>query len=126
MQQASVFPMNNLHLGDFDISQEANFDFRFFTSMSRRPFSETRDLRVGLALIIMIQQNVLSASGMLVRSFEPSLARTLTKMVRFVSQNCKINNFFVNRHFLTISHSLLHQLNCGDCAGIDSVVVTVN
>ena len=34
---------------------------------------------------------------MLVRSFGPSLARALTKSVQFVTQNCKINNFFVNR-----------------------------
>ena len=42
---------------------------------------------------------MLSASGMLVMLFGPSLARTMTKSVQFVTQNCKINNFFVNRHF---------------------------
>ena len=99
MHQASVFTTNNLHLGDFDSSQEANFDFWFFTYISRILFfSETRDLRVGLPLIKTIQQDVLIVPGLLVRLFGPSLAHTLTKSVQFVSQNCKTDSFFVNRH----------------------------
>ena len=75
-----MFAMDRLHLGDFDSSQEANFHFRFFNPMSRRPiFSETRDLRVSLALIKVIQQGVLRGSGMLMGSPWPLLARTLTK-----------------------------------------------
>ena len=42
--RACVFTTNNLHLGDFDNSQEANFDFWFFTSMSCRPFSLRPDI----------------------------------------------------------------------------------
>ena len=75
-----MFAMDRLHLGDFDSSQEANFHFRFFTSMSRRPvFSETRDLRVSLALIKVIQQDAMRAPSMLMGSPWHSLARTLTK-----------------------------------------------
>ena len=75
-----MFTMDRLHLGDFDSSQEANFHFRFFTSMSRRPvFSETRDLRVNLALIKVIQQGDLRGPSMLMGSPWPLLARTLTK-----------------------------------------------
>ena len=75
-----MFAMDILHLGDFDSSQEANFHFRLFTSMSRGPiFSETRDLRVSLALIKVIQQGVLRGPGMLMGTPWPLLARTLTK-----------------------------------------------
>ena len=78
--RACMFTMDRLHLGDFDSSQEANFHFRFFTSMSRRPvFSETRHLRVSLALIKVIQEDVRRALGMLIGSSWPSLARTLRK-----------------------------------------------
>ena len=78
--RACMFTMDRLHLGDFDSSQEANFHFRFFTSMSRRPvFSETRHLRVSLALIKVIRKDVLRALGMLNWSSWPSLARTLRK-----------------------------------------------
>ena len=94
-----MFAMDILHLGDFDSSQEAIFHFRFFTSMSRRPvFSETRVLRVSLALIKVIQQDVLRAPGMLLGSPWPSLARTLTKTMWFFAKMPKINNFFVNMH----------------------------
>ena len=75
-----MFAMDRLPLSDFDSSQEANFQFRFFTSMSRRPvFSETRDLSVSLALIKVIQQGVVKEPGMRMGSPWPSLARTLTK-----------------------------------------------
>ena len=91
--------MNNLYLGDFDSSQDANFDFWFFhLYVSLTVFSETRDLRVVLALSKVIQQSVVRIPCLLVRSFGPSLARTLTKSVQFVSGNNKINNFFVNMH----------------------------
>ena len=83
-----MFTMDRLHLGDFDSSQEANFHFRFFTSMSRRPvFSETRDLRVSLALIKVIQQDVPRPPGMLMGSPWPSLARILTKTMCKNAQN---------------------------------------
>ena len=42
--QACVFIMNNLHLVDFHSSQQANFDFWFFTSMSRRWFSQRPEI----------------------------------------------------------------------------------
>ena len=94
-----MFAMDRLHLGDFDSSQEANFHFRFFTSMSRRPvFSETPDFRVNLAQIKVIQQDVLKAPGMPLGSPWPSLARTLTKPMWFFVKMPKINNFFVNMH----------------------------
>ena len=77
-----MFAMDRLHLGDFDSNQEANFDFWFFTSMSRRPvFSETPHLRVSLALFKVIQEDVPRALDMLIGSSWPSLARTLRKIM---------------------------------------------
>ena len=109
--RACMFTMDRLHLGDFDSSQEANFHFRFFTSMSRRPvFSETRDLRVSLALIKVIQQVVLRALGMLIESSWPSLARTLRKTMWFFAKMLKINNFLVNMHLRGRWKSLLALL----------------
>ena len=103
--------MDRLHLGDFDSSQEAKFHFRFFTSMSRRPvFSETRDLRVSLALIKVIQEDVLRALGMLIESSWPSLARTLRKTMWFFAKMPKINNFLVNMHLRGRWKSLLALL----------------
>ena len=110
-RRACMFAMDRLHLGDFDGSQEANFHFRFFTSMSRRPiFSETRDLRVSLALIKVIQRGTLRGPGMLMGSPWPLLARTLTKTLWFFAKMPKINNFLVNMHLRGRWKSLLALL----------------
>ena len=109
--RACMFTMDRLHLGDFDSSQEANFHFRFFTSMSRRPvFSETRDLRVSLALIKVIQQGVLRRPSMLMGSPWPLLVGTLTKTMWFFAKMPKINNFLVNMHLQGRWKSLLPLL----------------
>ena len=95
--------------------------------MSCRPvFSETRELRVSLALIKVIQQGVVRAPGMLMGSPWPSLARTLKKTVIFC-KNAQ-NQQFPRQHAppgkvkitssaasdLKISHRLIHWLNRGE------------
>ena len=93
--------MDRLHLGDFDSSQEANFHFRFFTFMSRRPvFPETRDLRVSLALIKVIQQGVLRGRAWYANGVALALTGTYTdkNYVIFFAKMPKINNFLVNMH----------------------------
>ena len=122
--------MDRLHLGDFDSSQEANFHFRFFTSMSRRPvFSENRDLRVSLALIKVIQQGVLRPEGAWY-AIGVALALTGTYTDKNYVIFCKNaqNQQFSRQHAppgkmkitssaasdLKISHRLLHWLNCGE------------
>ena len=119
--------MDRLHLDDFDSSQEANFRFRVFTSMSRRPvFLETRDLRVSLAIIKVIQQGIPRGSGMLMGWPWPSLARTLTKNYVIFCKNAQNQQFF-RQHAppgkvkitsspasdLKLSHRLKDWLNCG-------------
>ena len=92
----------------------------------RSVFSETRDLRVSLALFKVIQQDVLRAPGMLMGSPWPSLARTLTKTIVIFCNNAQ-NLQFSRQHAppdkvkitysaasdLKISHRLIHWLNRG-------------
>ena len=123
--RACMFTMDKLHLSDFDSSQEANFHFRFFTSMSRRPvFSETRDLRVSLALIQVIQQ---ASLGGLVCANGVALALSGTYTDKNYVIFCKNaqNQQFSRQHAppgkvkitssaasdLKISHRLIHWLN---------------
>ena len=82
-----------------------------FSPLSRRPvFSETRHLRVSLAIIKVIQEDVLRALGMLIGSSWSSLARILTKTMWFFAKMPKINNFFVNMHLRGRWKSLLALL----------------
>ena len=73
-------------------------------------FSQTRHLRVSLALIKVIQEDVLRALGMLIGSSWPSLARILTKTMWFFAKMPKINNFLVNMHLRGRWKSLLALL----------------
>ena len=124
-----MFAMDRLHLGDFDSSQEANFHFRFFTFMSRRPvFPETRDLRVSLALIKVIQQGVLRGRAMYANGVALALTGTYTdkNYVIFLQKCPKSTIFWLTctsgeseitssaASDLKISHRLLHWLNRGE------------
>ena len=121
-----MFTMDRVHLGDFDSSQEANF----FTSMSRRPvFSETRHLRVSLALIKVIQEDVLRALGMLIGNWVVlALTGTYTEKNYVIFCKNAQNQQFFRQHAppgkvkitcsaasdLKISHRLIHRLNRGE------------
>ena len=109
--------------------------------MSRRPFSLRPEILESLSTNQAVQQDVLRVPGIHLRSFGPSLARTLTKSVQLASQNCTINNFCRQQappgkvkfsssaaSDLKTSHRLQQKLNRGELtsefATIDPVGVT--